>query len=92
MVARKLSEIAAKAARDPYELDLEDGGEVIAVSHPAIGKWQEALEGNNLDAFLTVLGVGEEDRARVAALMPDQVVGTPGELVADMRVHFGLGN
>jgi hypothetical protein len=88
----KLSELAAKAQRKPYPLDLEDGGPPIEIGHPVIGKWQEALEVNSLYEALAVLGAGEEDLARVKAVLPDQPLGTAGEIFADMRAHFGLGN
>lgn len=88
----KLSELAAKAQRKPYELDLEDGAEPVLIAHPVAAKWIEAVEGNNLEGFLRVLGVSDADTARAAAAMPDQPLGTSGELVASMRVHFGLGN
>jgi hypothetical protein len=92
LAARKLSEIAAKARRDPYELDLEDKGEPVIVPQPAIDEWQEALQAPDLPALLTAMGVDPDDVARVRKAVGALPLGSAGELVADMRRHFGLGN
>jgi hypothetical protein len=88
----KLSEIAARVNREPYDLDLEDGGAVILVAQPTIGQWQEAITAPTAGGFLAGLGASEADAARLDKLMDGQGLGTEGALVTAVRRHFGLKN
>lgn len=88
----KLSELAAKAKRDPYEFDPEDGSAVIVIAQPSIAQWRDAVRAPGVDGFLAGLGVSAADAARVDAVMPAEGLGTEGQFVASIRAHFGLGN
>lgn len=93
MAPRKLSELAAKARRDDYELDPEDGGPVVAIAQPTIGQWRRAVAAPTSEEFSTILGVPAADAARVGKVISDEsLLGTEGEFVVDIRRHFGLGN
>jgi hypothetical protein len=92
VTAVKLSDLAAKARRDPYELDPEDGGDVITIAQPSIAQWKMACESATVDGFLSVLGVPVDDANRVSDVMTSQDLGTEAAFVADIRKHFGLGN
>ena len=92
MTAVKLSELAARAKRDPFELDLEDGGAEITIAQPTVGQWAEAVAAPTVGDFLATLGVAPADVERVTAVMPGQLLGTEGGLVASIRARFGLGN
>ncbi len=87
----KLSELVAKAARRPYEIELDDGT-VVEVPQPTLGAWQAAPFGGDVGEFLAHLGVGGDDAARVQEVMAQAPLGTADELLSSMRGHFGLGN
>jgi hypothetical protein len=88
----KLSDLAAKAARQPYDLELDDGT-VLSVPQPTIAGWQAACEApGGVAGFLTALGASADGAAKVAAEMPDLPYGTESALVIALRNYFRLGN
>lgn len=91
MTARKLSDLVAKARRDPYELEMPDGT-VVSVPQPTITRWREACEGDGIGAVLLALGVTDAEAAAVNAVTEAGPFGGESAVVADMRIYFQLGN
>lgn len=87
----KLSELAAKARRDPYVIEMDDDT-AVSVAQPTIDGWTTACEAGDIGGVLTALGVGEDDAVRVTAALSALPMGTDAELMAAMRAHFQLGN
>ncbi|HEX5272299.1 MAG TPA: hypothetical protein VFW33_17500 [Gemmataceae bacterium] len=91
MAPRKFSDLAAKAARDPYVLELPDGTSV-SIAQPTVAMWNEVPFSGGMGAVLLALGVSEDDMERVTAAMQGAPLGVADDLVVDIRGHFGLGN
>lgn len=87
----KLSELAAKARRDPYLIELGDGT-VVSVEQPTIDGWTEACKADDIFGVLAGLGVAEGDVDAVRAELAGAPMSTDYELMGDMRAHFQLGN
>lgn len=86
-----LAELAAQAAKKPYDLELPDGA-TVSVPQPSLSAWQSAPVNGGIDDFLAALGVGADDAARVSDALKAAPLGTADYLVSSMRKHFGLGN
>lgn len=86
-----LADLAAQAAKAPYELDLPDGTKV-SIPQPTLGRWLDAPVTGKVSAFLEALGVSEEDAKRADEALRDAPLGTSDRLFASLRNYFGLGN
>lgn len=87
----KLSDLVAKARRDPYPLELDDGT-TVSIAQPTIPQWQQACQADGMSAFLSVLGVSEADAARVSAELDGALFGSESAVVGALRSYFQLGN
>jgi hypothetical protein len=87
----RLSELVAQAAKDPYELDLEDGGAVIEIPQPTWAGWVAALALDTDTEIFAALGLSPQDAQRVSDAVNGAPMSVPGRLIDDMRNHFRLG-
>lgn len=87
----KLSELVAKARRDPYPLELDDGT-TVSIAQPTVPQWRQACEADDITGFLTVLNVSADDAARVSAELDGAVFGAESAVVTALRGYFGQGN
>lgn len=87
----KLSDLVAKAARQPYELELDDGT-TVSVPQPTIPQWRQACQADSLDGFLQALGVSAEHAAAVQAQMEGAPFGAESAVIRALRTYYQLGN
>ena len=87
----KLSDLAAKARRDPYLIELADGT-TVSVPQPTVDGWTEACKADDVFGVLAMLGVDEDDATALRAELAGVPMSTDYELMNDMRAHFQLGN
>lgn len=92
----KLSELAAKARRDPFEFDPEDGQGAVVIEQPTWDAWHKAGVGlrdsGDVLEFLQGLGVPKKDAKRVDDAIGKAPVGTGDLFTEELRAAFGLGN
>jgi hypothetical protein len=93
-----LEELAAKAAKKPYLVEL--GGQVLAsIAHPSLTTWIEAWRqlvdapaAEEVPVFLRALGVDEAAAQAAGGALAEMPAGTVKLLLDDMKAAFGLGN
>ena len=87
----KLSDLAAKAKRDPWVLEDDQGKPLVTVPQPTVDAWWVQLASAETMADVLRIMAGDQYEPLMAALGP---LGAPAleHVAQDMREAFGVGN